>query len=102
MASTKSPSYKSPTMKTFLPICSLIILILLPAATTRAQFVPGPNPITGTVTAAQTLPGGAGVVNANGNLQVSGSSVAITVTGTSSIQNNGMIKQTGTGRGNPR
>jgi hypothetical protein len=60
--------------------------------------VPGPNPIAGTVTTAQTLPGGAGVVSSTGNLQVSGSSVAITVTGTSSIQNDGMIKQTGTGR----
>ena len=43
-------------------------------------------------------PSGAGVVSSTGNLQVSGSSVAITVTGTSSIQNDGMIKQTGTGR----
>ena len=77
---------------------SLIILALLAASTGRAQFVPGPNPIAGTVTAAQTLPSGAGVVSSTGNLQVSGSSVAITVTGTSSIQNDGMIKQTGTGR----
>ena len=38
------------------------------------------------------------MVSSTGNLQVSGSAVAITVTGTSSIQNNGMIKQTGTGR----
>ena len=77
---------------------SLITLALLAASTGRAQFVPGPNPIAGTVTAAQTLPSGAGVVSSTGNLQVSGSSVAITVTGTSSIQNDGMIKQTGTGR----
>ena len=77
---------------------SLITLALLAASTGRAQFVPGPNPIAGTVTAAQTLPSGAGVVSSTGNLQVSGSSVAITVTGTSSIQNDGMIKQNGTGR----
>ena len=64
----------------------------------RAQFVPGPNPIAGPVTAAQTLPSGAGVVTLTGNLEVSGSSVAITVTGTSSIQNDGVINQTGTGR----
>ena len=38
------------------------------------------------------------MVSSTGNLQVSGSSIAITVTGTSSIQNDGMIKQTGTGR----
>jgi autotransporter-associated beta strand protein len=77
---------------------SLVTLALLAASTGRAQFVPGPNPIAGTVTAAQSLPSGAGVVSSTGNLQVSGSSVAITVTGTSSIQNDGMIKQTGTGR----
>ena len=77
---------------------SLITLALLAASTGRAQFVPGPNPIAGTVTAAQTLPSGTGVVSSTGNLQVSGGSVAITVTGTSSIQNDGMIKQTGTGR----
>jgi len=77
---------------------SLITLALLAASTGRAQFVTGPNPIAGTVTTAQTLPSGAGVVSPTGNLQVSGSSVAITVPGTSSIQNNGMIKQTGSGR----
>jgi hypothetical protein len=60
--------------------------------------VPGPNPIDGTVTAAQTLPSGAGVVSSTGDLEVSGSSLAITVTGTSSIQNDGVINQTGTGR----
>ena len=77
---------------------SLVTLALLAAPTGRGQFVPGPNPIAGTVTAAQTLPSGAGVVSSTGNLEVSGSSVAITVTGTSSIQNDGVIKQTGSGR----
>ncbi len=77
---------------------SLVTLALLAAPAGRAQFVPGPNPIAGTVTAAQTLPSGAGVVSSTGDLEVSGSSVAITVTGTSSIQNDGVIKQTGTGR----
>src|SRR5262245_26576104 len=77
---------------------SLFTLALLAASTGRGQFVPGPNPINATVTAAQTLPMGAGVVTSTGNLQVSGGSVAITVTGTSSIQNNGTITQTGTGR----
>ena len=85
-------------MKILLSTFSLVTLALLAAPTGRAQFVPGPNPIAGTVTAAQTLPSGAGVISSTGNLQVSGSSVAITVTGTSSIQNDGMIKQTGTGR----
>ena len=63
-----------------------------------SPIVPGPNPIAGTVTTPQTLHSGAGVINSTGDLEVSGSSVAITVTGTSSIQNDGMIKQTGTGR----
>ena len=85
-------------MKTLLSTFSLVTLALLAAPTGRAQFVPGPNPIAGTVTTAQTLHSGAGVVSSTGNLQVSGSSVAITVTGTSSIQNDGMIKRTGTGR----
>jgi hypothetical protein len=69
----------------------LVTLVLFAASTGRAQFVPGPNPITGTVTAAQTLHSGSGVVSSTGNLQVSGSSVAITVTGTSPIQNDGVI-----------
>ena len=77
---------------------SVVSLALIAAPTGRAQFVPGPNPIAGTVTAAQPLPSGAGVVSSTGDLEVSGSSVAITVTGTSSIQNDGVIKQTGTGR----
>jgi hypothetical protein len=85
-------------MKIFLATFSLVTLALLTEPTGRAQFAPGPNPIAATVTAPQTLHSGAGVVSSTGNLQVSGSSVAITVTGTSSIQNDGMIKQTGTGR----
>ena len=85
-------------MKILLATFSLVTLALLAASTGRAQFVPGPNPIAGTVTAAQTLPSGAGMVSSTGNLQVSGSSVAITVTGTSSIENDGMINQTGAGR----
>ena len=39
---------------------SLITLALLAASTGRAQFVPGPNPIAGTVSAAQTLHSGSG------------------------------------------
>jgi hypothetical protein len=85
-------------MKILLATFSLVTLALLAAPTGRAQFVPGPNPIAGTVIAAQTLPSGAGVVSSTGDLEVSGSSVAITVTGTSSIQNDGVINQTGTGR----
>jgi hypothetical protein len=85
-------------MKILIATFSLVTLTLFAAPTGRAQFVPGPNPIAGTVTAAQTLPSGAGVVSSTGDLEVSGSSLAITVTGTSSIQNDGVINQTGTGR----
>jgi len=85
-------------MKILLATFSLVTLALLAASTGRAQFVPGPNPIAGAVTTAQTLPSGAGVVTSTGDLEVSGSTVAITVTGTCSIQNDDIIKQTGTGR----
>jgi hypothetical protein len=78
-------------MKILFVTFSVLTLALLVVPTGRVQFVPGPNPITGTVTAAQTLHSGSGVVSSTGNLQVSGSSVAITVTGTSSIQNDGVI-----------
>jgi hypothetical protein len=62
-------------MKILLATFSLVTLTLLAAPTGRPQSVPGPNPIAGTVTAAQTLPGGAGLVSSTGNLQVSGSTV---------------------------
>ncbi|HEY2568767.1 MAG TPA: hypothetical protein VGI25_05570 [Candidatus Udaeobacter sp.] len=86
-------------MKPLLATFSLVIVALLALPAARSQFVPGPNPIAGTVTAAQTLPSGAGLVSSTGDLEVSGSSIAIAVTGTSSIQNDGVINQTGTGRG---
>ena len=65
----------------------------------RAQFNPGPNPIDDTVTTPEILASGTGTITASGNLQVSGSSVAITVTGNSTIMNDGTINQTGSGRG---
>ncbi|MGH8092565.1 MAG: beta strand repeat-containing protein [Chthoniobacterales bacterium] len=79
----------------FLP--GVFLILSIPAV--EAQFNPGPNPITGTVTAAQTIGSGTGTVAAAGTLQVSGSSVAITVSGSSTIVNDGTIMQTGTGRG---
>jgi hypothetical protein len=63
-----------------------------------AQFVPGPNPITGTV-GAQALSAGTGTINAGGAISVaSGSTVALTMTGTSTLNNNGTIRTLGTGR----
>ena len=88
-----------PAVRTVLPLAALALTAAgLPAAA-RAQFNPGPNPITGTTTTAQTLAGGTGTVSATGNLLVGGASVAVTVTGSSSLVNNGTIQQTGTGRG---
>lgn len=64
----------------------------------RAQFVPGPNPITGTV-GAQTLSSGVGTVNVGGAISVaSGGGVALTMTGTSTLINNGTIQTLGSGR----
>jgi hypothetical protein len=86
-------------MKTFLATGSFFVLILLTAPYGRGQFVPGPNPISGTVTTAQTISSGAGIIDSTGNLQVGGSTIAITVTGSCTIENDGAINQTGTGRG---
>ncbi len=64
----------------------------------HAQLMPGPDPITGTVNAAQTLASGTGTVSATGTLSVSGGAVAVTITGGSTLNNFGTIEQTGTGR----
>lgn len=79
-----------------------IFLSVLVFATPRsqAQFSPGPNPISGSVTAAQTIAAGSGTVSANSSLTVSNASTAtdaITVTGNSSIVNSGTIQQTTAG-----
>ena len=44
-----------------------------------AQLSPGPDPLTGTVTTAQTLTNGTGTIASGGNLSVSGSTVALTI-----------------------
>ncbi|WP_438483346.1 beta strand repeat-containing protein [Oleiharenicola lentus] len=62
-----------------------------------AQFNPGPNPVTGTV-GAQTLTGGTGTVAVGGIISTAGSTVALGMSGTSTLVNNGTIRQTGTGR----
>ncbi len=85
-------------MKTLIAFTTLF-LAFVSAPAGWAQFVPGPNPIDGTVTAAQTISTGTGTVASTGDLEVSGSAVAITVTGSCTVENNGIINQTGTGRG---
>ncbi len=63
-----------------------------------AQFAPGPNPITGTV-GAQTLSAGIGTINLGGAISIaSGSTVPLTMTGTSMLINNGTIQTLGSGR----
>src|SRR5262249_45750352 len=62
-----------------------------------AQFSPGPNPITGT-TGAQTLSAGTGTINSGGAISITTNGVALTMTGTSVLVNNGTIQTTGTGR----
>src|SRR5262249_58378491 len=75
--------------------------LLLPAAAfiapVFAQFNPGPNPITGTV-GAQTLTAGTGTINAGGAISISTNGVALGMTGTSNLINNGTIQTLGTGR----
>ena len=62
-----------------------------------AQLAPGPNPVTGTV-GAQTLSSGNGTVDATGKISTTGSTVALVITGTSTLLNKGTIEATGTGR----
>src|SRR5439155_1963696 len=81
----------------------LTALIGLSASTAHAQFNPGPNPISNTVNVAQTLAGGTGIVNASGNLSVGGGTVAVTMSGGTAVtpvtlQNDGIVTQTSTGR----
>jgi len=72
----------------------LALSFLFSANAAFGQFSPGPNPITGTVSTKQTLASGTGTVN--GTLSVGSGNIAITVTGTSTLVNNGTIAQTGT------
>ena len=71
--------------------------LLVPIA--RAQFAPGPNPIpNGTTTGAQALSAGTGTVNSGGKISTSGATLALSMTGTSTLVNNGTIEQTGSAR----
>ena len=63
------------------------------APTARAQFSPS-GTIAGSNTTPQTLASGTGTVNSSSSLTVTGNNVAISVTGSSTIVNNGSIQQT--------
>jgi len=67
------------------------------AAPAYAQFAPTGPVITGTVTQ-QTLSSGTGTINAGGAISISTNGVALTMTGVSTLINNGTIQTTGTGR----
>jgi len=82
-----------------LSIRAVAIASLTITAPAFAQFSPGPNPITGTVTGTQTLSGGTGTVDSGGEIRIaSGGNVAVNMTGTSTLINNGTIQTLGTGR----
>src|SRR5262249_50581329 len=74
-----------------------LFAIVLLTASAFAQFSPGPNPITGIV-AGQTLSSGTGTINSGGAISISTNGVALNMTGTSNLINNGTIQTTGTGR----
>ena len=76
---------------------ALSIAALGVTAPAFAQLAPGPNPVTGTV-GAQTLSSGNGTVDATGKISTTGSTVALVITGTSTLLNKGTIEATGTGR----
>ncbi len=92
-------------MNFFSPRLVLLALAasLFAAPSLQAQFSPGPNPINGPVSAAQTLSSGTGTVAATGSLTVSGSNNSVTLSGGTAgspvtLNNSGTISQTGTGR----
>lgn len=72
----------------------LALFALIAAPSAFAQFTV-PN---GSTVGAQTLNNNTGTVNAGGTVSTSGTTVAVTVTGTSTLNNGGIIRQTGTGR----
>jgi len=76
---------------------ALSIAALGVTAPAFAQLAPGPNPVTGTV-GAQALNNGNGTVDSTGKISTTGSTVALTINGTSTLLNNGTIEATGTGR----
>ena len=70
-----------------------IVGIFLFSVSVFAQFNPGPNPIpNGTTTGAQSLSSGTGTIDSGGAISTSGSTVALTMTGTSMLINNGTIQ----------
>jgi hypothetical protein len=81
-------------------IAVVVLSLSLTANIAVAQFTPD-GTINGTVNNPQTLAGGTGTVTSAGNLSVAGAgnaNAAVTVTGSSTIDNQGKIEQTGSAR----
>ncbi len=87
--------FKTATIKA-LTVLATLLLGLSPRS--EAQFSPGPNPVTGAETSPRTLSSGTGTVDAGGSITLSGNTVAVVISGTSNLVNNGTIQQTGSGR----
>ena len=83
-----------------LTLNSLLATAALTAFTAPAfaQLSPGPDPLNGPVTTGRTLTTGTGTINSGGSITVSGSTVGVTINGTSTLVNDGTIRQTGSGR----
>jgi subtilase-type serine protease len=83
---------------TLSPLHCAVIAALGFATPTFAQFSPGPNPITGTV-GAQTLSNASGTITPTGAILInSGGTVPLTMSGTSTLLNNGTVQTLGGGR----
>lgn len=81
----------------FLLAPSFLAIALILTTSAFAQFNPAGATISGTVTG-QSLPSGTGTINVGGAISISTNGVALTMTGTSNLINNGTIQTVGTGR----
>ena len=79
-------------------VCAISLLAI--ASVAPGQFNPGPNPITGTYTGQQILPGGPGTIEFGGKItRTHTSSPTVNMSGTGTILNNrGIIEQLGSDR----
>jgi len=81
-----------------------VLAAIVFASSARAQFSPGPNPVSGNATSTQTLAGGTGTVTASGSIKIaSGTTAAVTMSGgtagaPTTLANNGAIQQNSGGR----
>lgn len=88
---------ESHIMRLFLSVAaaSAGLAVATPAV---AQFSPSPNPVTTAVSGQRTLSSGTGTVQLSSTITTAGGTVAVVMSGTSTLDNAGLIQQTGTGR----